>query len=133
MSNINKIKAVLNEINESSKKYPGNFKSDSCGDIWNDSIFNPDDIKDAEGLHPVLLTTLNVSDSELASYFVLAVNTITQLTKAVDLAAETLAQISSESATTESSYDDLVKLENRITKKAYLTIKTIAEILETTK
>ena len=133
MSDIEKIKAVLNEINESSNKYPGNFKSDSFGDIWNDSIFNPDDIKDAEGLHPVLLTTLNVSDSELASYFVLAVNTITQLTKAVDLATETLAQISSESATTESSYDDLVKLENRVTKKAYLTIKQIAEMLEATK
>lgn len=90
MSDIDKIKAVLNEINESSNKYPGNFKSDSFGDIWNDSIFNHDDIKDAEGLHPVLLTTLNISDSELASYFVLAVNTITHLTKALEVAVNAL-------------------------------------------
>lgn len=130
-THITKIKAVLNKINEARKNLPkGNFKSDSCGDIWNESIFNPDDIKDTEGLHPILLTTLKVSDSDLASYFTLAANKITQLTKAVDLATKTLAQISSESATTESSYDDLVKLENRVTKKAYLTIKRIAEILE---
>lgn len=89
-AHLNKIKAVLNEINESSNKYPGNFKSDSCGDIWNDSIFNPDDIKDTEGLHPVLLTTVNGCDRDLASYFAMSVNKITHLTKALEVAVDAL-------------------------------------------
>lgn len=59
----------------------------------------------------------------------LALNENARIKEALKLAMEALSQISSESATLESSYDDLVKLENRVTKKAFLTLKQINKIL----
>lgn len=51
------------------------------------------------------------------------------LSKAMSVAVTALQEISIESSTTESSRDDLVKLENRVTKKAHFALKTIANIL----
>lgn len=51
------------------------------------------------------------------------------LSKAMSVAVTALQEISVESSTTECSHDDLVKLENRVTKKAHFAIKQIVNIL----
>jgi hypothetical protein len=64
-----------------------------------------------------------------SEFIALAANEITNLTKALSVAVTKLKEISMESSTTECSHDDLVKLENRVTKKAHFAIKQIANIL----